>query len=292
MALKLAVEQAKREEDELKEEEANNPMKLLGKFLKYVFDEFTNHIFILLINLLFMNLIENRTEQSRNEIELLESLEELKDLNRRQAAIDYDSMLQQYVGETAEQRIKREEQEDEDFLKCVFDFNKQFILKLKPCIIDIILNIYRSVKFQNKSSGSKIVLAEEIIEEIEDESVPPLAKRIKTEPDTDNVTSIIKQRQENVQKSFPKAFSKNNESWSKSVGSLSNKKGLSGLVKIIKKSENKNIATPSSTSTSTCASVDSEQKDQNKSNIQPKAPSTNGLSLLAGYSDSDSNEDS
>lgn len=33
MALKLAVEQAKREEDELKEEEANNPMKLLGIYL-------------------------------------------------------------------------------------------------------------------------------------------------------------------------------------------------------------------------------------------------------------------
>lgn len=30
MALKLAEEQAKREEDEQKEEEANNPMKLLG----------------------------------------------------------------------------------------------------------------------------------------------------------------------------------------------------------------------------------------------------------------------
>lgn len=30
MALKLAEEQAKREDDELKEEEANNPMKLLG----------------------------------------------------------------------------------------------------------------------------------------------------------------------------------------------------------------------------------------------------------------------
>lgn len=32
MALKLAEEQAKREQDEQKEEEANNPMKLLGMF--------------------------------------------------------------------------------------------------------------------------------------------------------------------------------------------------------------------------------------------------------------------
>jgi len=47
MALKLAEEQARREEQELREEEANNPMKLL----------------------------ENRTQQSRNEIEMIESLE-------------------------------------------------------------------------------------------------------------------------------------------------------------------------------------------------------------------------
>lgn len=62
MALKLAEEQARREEQEEREEEANNPMKLL----------------------------EKRTEQSRNEIDLLESLEELKDLNRRHQNIDYE----------------------------------------------------------------------------------------------------------------------------------------------------------------------------------------------------------
>lgn len=36
MALKLAEEQAKREQDEQKEEEANNPMKLLGMFYCYI----------------------------------------------------------------------------------------------------------------------------------------------------------------------------------------------------------------------------------------------------------------
>jgi len=34
MALKLAEEQARKEEEELREEEASNPMKLLGKFNK------------------------------------------------------------------------------------------------------------------------------------------------------------------------------------------------------------------------------------------------------------------
>lgn len=92
MALKLAEEQARREEQEAREEEANNPMKLL----------------------------ENRTQQSRNEIEMIESLEELRDLNRRQQTVDYSTMLQQYnTVETERERLEREEREDEEFIKYV-----------------------------------------------------------------------------------------------------------------------------------------------------------------------------
>lgn len=90
MALKMAEEQARREEEELREEEANNPMKLL----------------------------ENRTQQSRNEIEMLESLEELRDLNRRQQTVDYEKMLQQYnTKETERERLERQEREDEEYVK-------------------------------------------------------------------------------------------------------------------------------------------------------------------------------
>lgn len=90
MALKLAEEQAQKEQDDLKEEEANNPMKLL----------------------------ENRTEQSKNEIELLESLEELKDLNSRHESIDYQAMLQQYdPAESLQQREERLAKMDDDYVK-------------------------------------------------------------------------------------------------------------------------------------------------------------------------------
>lgn len=93
MALKLAEEQAQREEDEEKEEEATNPMKLL----------------------------EKRTLQSKQELELLESLEELKDLNRRQQTIDYDQMLEQFDTETVKQRTEKEQEEyDEQYVKTVF----------------------------------------------------------------------------------------------------------------------------------------------------------------------------
>ncbi|XP_019872919.2 splicing factor YJU2 [Aethina tumida] len=113
MALKLAEEQALREEEEAKEEEANNPMKLL----------------------------ENRTKQSKNEIELLESLEELKDLNKRQQVIDYDTMLLAYdTTLTEKEREEKLQQMDEDYIK--------------------------SIKFKT-GEKRKLVVAEEIIEEEE-----------------------------------------------------------------------------------------------------------------------------
>lgn len=112
MALKLAEEQAVREEEEAREEEASNPMKLL----------------------------ENRTKQSKNEIELLESLEELKDLNRRQQAVDYDTMLMAYDPTISErEREERLQKLDDDYVK--------------------------SVKFQNNQKR-KIVVEEEIVEDL------------------------------------------------------------------------------------------------------------------------------
>lgn len=90
MALKLAEEQALREEEEAKEEEASNPMKLL----------------------------ENRTQQSKNEIELLESLEDLKDLNKRQQTVDYDTMLLQFNNKLTEREIEEKLKEmDENYIK-------------------------------------------------------------------------------------------------------------------------------------------------------------------------------
>lgn len=90
MALKLAEEQAVREEEEAREEEANNPMKLL----------------------------ENRTKQSKNEIELLESLEELKDLNKRQQVVDYETMLSSYDTSLSErEREEKMQQLDDEYVK-------------------------------------------------------------------------------------------------------------------------------------------------------------------------------
>jgi hypothetical protein len=104
MALKLAEEEAEREDEERKEDEATNPMKLL----------------------------ENRTKQSKQELERLESLEELRDLNRRQRSVDYDTMLSQFDTREAQMKLEAmQEEEDEKYVRSVFGVkgSKKIILE-------------------------------------------------------------------------------------------------------------------------------------------------------------------
>lgn len=205
MALKLAEEQAKREEDDLKEEEASNPMKLL----------------------------ENRTQQSRNEIELLESLEELKDLNRRQLRVDYDTLLEQFnTTETEREREERLERMDEEFIK--------------------------GVTFHNKSTVKRVA-AEEIVEIDElSEKKPKLFENAKAEKLT--VPARVTEPKINL----PNV----------SVGGFSNKNLMKNLIKA--------KTVPSTTVTK--VNEDSTTKDQTAS------ASTNALSLLTGYSDSEESD--
>ncbi|XP_066250167.1 splicing factor YJU2 [Euwallacea similis] len=129
MALKLAEEQALREEEEAKEEEANNPMKLL----------------------------ENRTKQSKNEIELLESLEELKDLNKRQQVVDFDSMLVSYNPNlTQQEKEERLKQLDEEYVKSV-KFNNPYKRKIvveEEVVVEEISSSAEASKKTNENYGS------------------------------------------------------------------------------------------------------------------------------------------
>ncbi|XP_006017573.1 coiled-coil domain-containing protein 94 [Alligator sinensis] len=91
-AEKLLEEEEKRMQKEREEEELNNPMKVL----------------------------ENRTKDSKLEMEVLENLQELKELNQRQANVDFESMLKQYK-EYEEQQKRREKEEDEQELKAMLE---------------------------------------------------------------------------------------------------------------------------------------------------------------------------
>lgn len=60
----------------------------------------------------FFKVLENRTRDSKLEMEVLENLQELKELNQRQAQVDFESMLQQY--RQLEKRQKEREQEEDE----------------------------------------------------------------------------------------------------------------------------------------------------------------------------------
>ncbi|XP_072099944.1 splicing factor YJU2 [Mobula birostris] len=83
-AEKLLEEQEKQIQKEREEEELNNPMKVL----------------------------ENRTKDSKMEMEVLENLQELKELNQRQANVDFEDMLQEY--QKYDEALKRQQDEDDE----------------------------------------------------------------------------------------------------------------------------------------------------------------------------------
>ncbi|NXR81223.1 YJU2 factor, partial [Pycnonotus jocosus] len=91
-AEKLLEEEEKRLQKEREEEELNNPMKVL----------------------------ENRAKDSKLEMEVLENLQELKELNQRQANVDFEAMLKQFKRVEEEQRHK-EQEEDEQEMKAMLE---------------------------------------------------------------------------------------------------------------------------------------------------------------------------
>ncbi|CAH1250540.1 splicing factor YJU2-like [Branchiostoma lanceolatum] len=83
-AMEMVEKEEERAQKEREEEELNNPMKVL----------------------------ENRTKDSKYEMDILENLEELRDLNQRQAKVDFETMLQQTT-QSAEERRRLQEEEEE-----------------------------------------------------------------------------------------------------------------------------------------------------------------------------------
>jgi len=90
-AQKLMEDEENRKQKEEEEEEQNNPMKAL----------------------------EKRTKESKQEMDILEKLEELRDLNTRHANVDYDTLLK-LNAQAAEELRAKEEEEDEQEVQTYF----------------------------------------------------------------------------------------------------------------------------------------------------------------------------
>ncbi|XP_060063270.1 splicing factor YJU2-like [Ylistrum balloti] len=162
-AEKLAKEMAEREIKEKEEEELNNPMKIL----------------------------ENRTKASRNEIETIDILEELRELSARQATVNTETMLQQHQ-EYEQQLQKLQEEEEEKEIRSIFG---------------------------ERENGKILKRLKDDSDEDEDE---PKTKKVVFPP---KPTDLLSSEKSSTSAKKPTA------SWQKSVGGLSSKNGLKNLVK-------------------------------------------------------------
>uniref|UniRef100_A0ACB8GEW2 Protein CWC16 n=1 Tax=Sphaerodactylus townsendi TaxID=933632 RepID=A0ACB8GEW2_9SAUR len=206
----LEEEEEKRVQKEREDEELNNPMKVL----------------------------ENRTKDSKLEMEVLENLQELKELNQRQARVDFESMLQQY--KDYEEQKRRAVEEDEQEMKAMLE-----------------------------QAQARRLLEDS---DSDEESVRPPAKSLPKAKPTDFLP----------EDSEPQAKKPKVESWERSIGKLSSKAELSGLVATKKKP---NHSTPNG------AGAQNGPRGSGVSHAsQPsgsRLPGTSSLSLLGAYSDSE-----
>ncbi|XP_064590242.1 splicing factor YJU2 [Zonotrichia leucophrys gambelii] len=206
-AEKLLEEEEKRMQKEREEEELNNPMKVL----------------------------ENRTKDSKLEMEVLENLQELKELNQRQANVDFEAMLKQYK-ELEEEQRRREQEEDEQEMKAMLE------------------------QAQNRR----------LLEDSDSDEEPTKAR---PNPTAQSKPTDILQEDPQPQSKRPRM-----ESWERSVGKLSTKAQLAGLVARRKEKEKADPALENGMETrGTTASTGS----------LPAAAATSSLGLLGAYSDSE-----
>ncbi|MCJ8745106.1 hypothetical protein PDJAM_G00126560 [Pangasius djambal] len=228
-AEKLIEEEEQKIQREREEEELNNPMKVL----------------------------ENRTRDSKMEMEVLENLQELKELNQRQAQVDYESMLQQYR-ELEKRQKEKEQEEDERETKEMLE--RALVKRLRDSDSD-------SDSDQEQENGKGQHAA----------GNPTDILTTDRETDTKGATSSGVKRQKV-------------ESWEKSVGGLGGRSALGSLV-VRKKPAATVTAQQPAAGTQTDANP-GKAAITASSTQTPTVQKGSSLSLLGAYSDSDeSNSD-
>ncbi|XP_042335756.1 splicing factor YJU2 [Sceloporus undulatus] len=218
-AEKLLEEEEKRLQKEREDEELNNPMKVL----------------------------ENRTKDSKLEMEVLENLQELKELNQRQAHVDFESMLQQYK-EYEEQQKQREIEEDKQEMKQMLE-----------------------------QAQSRRLLEDS---DSDEDRVPAPAKSLPRAKPTD----ILQEDSE------PQTKKLKVESWERSVGKLSHKAKLSGMVTAKKKpagSMANGTASQEVSSGPGNGSLNAGNTSSGATISSGLSTGSSSLSLLGAYSDSE-----
>ncbi|KAM6917151.1 splicing factor YJU2 [Lycodopsis pacificus] len=232
-AEKLIEEEEKRVVQEREEEELNNPMKVL----------------------------ENRTKDSKMEMEVLENLQELKELNQRQAQVDFEGMIDRYRDQ--EKRDKeREKEEDERETKEMLD--RALVKRLRDSDSD---------------------------SEREEESSSSESKKPSTDKPTDILTTVKPAESQGTSAGGVKKAKV--ESWERSVGTLGGKAALGSLVVRKKPAAAVNKPRPVAAAAAPTSQTDSKASTADSNNASKPVTTQNGsssLSLLGAYSDSDSDD--
>lgn len=228
-AEKLIEEEEKRIQQEREDEELNNPMKVL----------------------------ENRTKDSKMEMEVLENLQELKELNQRQAQVDFEGMIEQYR-ELEKREREREKEEDEQETREMMD--RVLVKRLRDS---------DSEEEDSSSSQSQT-------------------------PNTDKPTDILTtDKPADTQCGTAGGVKRAKvESWERSVGTLGGGKSLGSLV--VRKKQTAAVTKPSPlTAALPTSQTDPKVSTADSTNASRPFTTQNGsssLSLLGAYSDSDSND--
>ena len=200
-----------------------------------------------------MKLLEERTEASKNEMARMEALEELQDLNKRTIKINYETMLDKY-DRLREEAAKKEEAEDEAFIKSIFG------------------------KDGDSGGTVKRIVDDEEGGDSSDEEFRR-TKKIKVE----NPTDLLGKKEDEA------SSGKKKEAWEKSVGmmSTSRKGGLGILVKKKPKAE----AVKSEEKVSEKSESSNQVPIAGGSNGKPASGASSALGMLGGYSGSSSDSD-
>lgn len=232
-AEKLIEEEEKRIQQEREEEEQNNPMKVL----------------------------ENRTKDSKMEMEVLENLQELKELNQRQAQVDFEGMIDRY---RELERLEREREKEEDERETKEMLDRALVKRLRDSDSD-------SEKEEESSSSSSE------------------SKRSSTDKPTDILTTDPPTEVQGTSAGGVKRAKL--ESWERSVGTLGGRGALSSLV--VRKKSIDTVQKPSPGAAAPTSQTDSKSSTAGSNTASKPVTTQNGsssLSLLGAYSDSDSND--
>ncbi|XP_068194669.1 splicing factor YJU2 [Antennarius striatus] len=225
-AEKLIEEEEKRIQQEREDEELNNPMKVL----------------------------ENRTKDSKMEMEVLENLQELKELNQRQAQVDFEGMIDRY---RELERVEKEREKEEDERETKEMLDRALVKRLRDS---------DSEEEKEECSSSKSTM-------------------FSTEKPTDILAADSPAETQGTSAAGPKRTKV--ESWERSVGTLGGGRALGSLVVRKKPTANGNKSTTAMTAGSTSQTASKAPTADSASKAVTTQNGSSSLSLLGAYSDSD-----